>query len=371
MLDGATEARPAVEEVVRAAIEWHFGADTASPYWLARSRSLGFDPLTDITTAADLRRFPDVSEEWRGIDAASLIPRGSRGFQAETSRGGDDDTGGGFSVFESGGTTGAPKRIIDGGSRQRGVRWVSDVLASHGVPGPGEGHWLHIGPSGPHLVGRSIGYLARLRGSLCHYVDFDPRWVRRCLAEQRHDEVARYVDHVVEQAATVLETQPVTTVLATPPVLEAIAARPGVLALFQRRVRALLWSGTSISAESLRVLQEELLPDAVVVGLYGNTMMGIAPQRPRVAGDVEACVFQPFYPFCLVEVVDPDHPDVVVPYGHAGQVAFSLLTRDLFVPWCRERDRARRVAPSDRFDWTGLAGVGPLRDASHVIEGVY
>ena len=210
VLDGDVDRTPPVDAVVRAAIEWHFGPETGSPYWLERSRTLGFDPLSDVTTADDLRLFPDVSEEWRRIEATALIPRGC------IQSGGPE-----FEVFESGGTTGPPKRIVEGGSRLRGARWVSSILERHGIPGRGGGQWLHIGPTGPHLVGRSVGYLARLRGALCHHVDFDPRWVRRCMAEQRHDEVRRYVDHVVDQAATVLESQPVATVLATPPVLEA------------------------------------------------------------------------------------------------------------------------------------------------------
>jgi hypothetical protein len=36
------------------------------------------------------------------------------------------------------------------------------------------GDWLYIGPTGPHIVGRSLDVLAGHRGSLCFYVDLDP-----------------------------------------------------------------------------------------------------------------------------------------------------------------------------------------------------
>ena len=62
-----------------------------------------------------------------------------------------------FSVYETGGTTGQTRRIAEMTSRYRGVEWVSQVLDSHGFPGVEEGHWLHIGPTGPHIVGRSVG----------------------------------------------------------------------------------------------------------------------------------------------------------------------------------------------------------------------
>ena len=46
---------------LRAAIAWHFGADTGSPYWLRTAKDLDFDPLTDVSTFTDLRLFPNLS----------------------------------------------------------------------------------------------------------------------------------------------------------------------------------------------------------------------------------------------------------------------------------------------------------------------
>ncbi|NRQ30941.1 phenazine biosynthesis protein [Nonomuraea sp. NN258] len=350
------------EEFIRAAMRWHFSPETGSPYWLKRAAELDFNPLTDVATWADLDLFPEVSGEWRDVSVDDLVPAGLTGGHWD------------FQVFDSGGTTGSPKRIVESRSRRNGVLWVSEVLAEHGIPGEGGGHWLHLGPTGPHIVGRSIGLLAQLRRTFCHYIDLDPRWVKSSLKQGHSDEAARYVRHILAQAADVLSTQPVSVLFATPPVLEALAADERLLDLVRDKVRGIVWAGTSVSPETLRFLEEEVFPEARVAGLYGNTMMGIAPQRPRNGDPADAgCVFVPFHPFSRVRVVDPENPTAEVAYGERGQARISLVSRDLFLPWTLERDSLLRVAPTAAYPQDGVADVQPLtRDGGPVaVEGVY
>ncbi|MGW0332460.1 phenazine biosynthesis protein [Streptomyces sp. NPDC003011] len=352
----------APEDFIHAAMQWHFSPATGSPYWVKRAAELDFDPLTDVRTWDDLDLFPDVSDEWKDVPVDTLVPAG-------IGRQGWD-----FQVFDSGGTTGRPKRIVESRSRRNGVHWVSEVLADHGVPGEGEGHWLHLGPTGPHIVGRSIGLLAQMRGTFCHYIDFDPRWVKNSVKQGRTDEAARYVQHILAQARDILSTQPVSVLFATPPVLEALAADEKLLDLVQRKVRGIIWAGTSVSPETLRVFEDELFPDAAVVGLYGNTMMGIAPQRPREGEqDDERCVFIPFHPFSRVKVVDPDNTSSSVAHGERGQAKISLVSRDLLLPWTLERDSVLRIAPTAKYPQDGLADIRPLTPAGGqtAVEGVY
>src|ERR1700754_4668363 len=94
------DARPDPDEFVQAAMQWHFSPDTGSQFWVERVRSLGFDPLTDVRTFEDLAQFPNLTDELRDVRADALIPRGYRGRP--------DIVG----IYESGGTTGAPKRIV-------------------------------------------------------------------------------------------------------------------------------------------------------------------------------------------------------------------------------------------------------------------
>ncbi|BDG60215.1 hypothetical protein [Caldinitratiruptor microaerophilus] len=353
---------------MRAIIAWHFDPETGSPYWLRRAQTLGFDPRRDVRGFADLARFPPVADEWRTVPAADLIPRGARGP---------------FAVWETGGTTGPPRRIVDARERYRGVLRISRILDLHGFPGahrgprdehvpdPAAGDWLHVGPSGPHLVGTSVARLARLRGSLCHTVDLDPRWVKRLYRAGRLDEVRRYTAHVIEQALAILRTQPVTVVTTTPPLLQALCEHPEAYERLRARVKGIIWFGTSLSDEALRLLEEELLPGVTVVGWYGNTLMGIACQRPRRPGDPHRCVFVPPSPGAVVRLVDPRDPSREVGYGEEGQVRLSVLTRELFLPWHLERDRAIRVPPSLPDPWDGLARVAPLGGSGPEVEGVY
>jgi len=355
------DAAPPLDELVRAAMRWHFSADTGSPYWLRRAEQLDFNPLQDINTFADLRMFGPDPVDWATVAADALIPAGCADRSAT------------FGVYESGGTTGSPKRIIDASSRLGNVRWIDQHLDGHRFPA-GSGHWLHIGPTGPHIMGKNIRNLAELRGALCFAIDLDPRWVRRCIAEGRADGVRRYMDHILDQVRDILATQDIRMMSTTPPMLEAIVARPDVYELVQQKVRGILWGGTSIDAETLRLCEQEAYPDAVIVGAYGNTMMGVAPQRPRLPDDPASCVFRPYYPYSVVEVVAADDPgEDEVPYDTQGRVRITALTRELFVPPTLERDLAVRRAPVDKSPGNELSDVRPrqLAGPDRIIEGVY
>jgi hypothetical protein len=354
---------PALDDVIGAAMRWHFDESTGSRFWLAQARRFSFDPRRDVKTRADLALFPDVGEAWENASLEDLLPQGCiprRESKAPWA----------FSVYETGGTTGQTRRIAEMTSRYRGVEWVSHVLDSHGFPGIEEGHWLHIGPTGPHIVGRSVGLLAHMRRSFCYTVDFDPRWVKKCLREGRIEEAKRYADHIIDQALSVVRSQPVSVMFATPPILEAICKRPEIHAHFERKIRGILWAGTSVSPETLRLVEEEFFPDAKLVGLYGNTLMGIACQRPRLATDSQRCVFQPFHPFCLIDILDTTTQNPVR-HGESGQVRTTLMTPEMFLPNNIERDFATRVQPAGQFGWDGVADVRPLPSVANVIEGVY
>jgi hypothetical protein len=100
VLDRPADQVPETQELIEAAMQWHFGSQTGSRYWLERAKTLDFDPRRDVHTHADLRLFPNVVDELRDVQVNDLIPRGY---------GSTDDL---LGVFESGGTTGAPKRVI-------------------------------------------------------------------------------------------------------------------------------------------------------------------------------------------------------------------------------------------------------------------
>jgi hypothetical protein len=347
---------PAADELVRATMAWHFSPATGSPYWTGRD--LGFDPLTEVRSVEDLALFDTVSVDWSRIAATDLIPRGSQpGIR--------------FNVVESGGTTGAPKRVVDATSRQRNVKWQSLALDEEGFPRDGGG-WLHIGPTGPHIMAKNVSYLAELRGMLCYFVDLDPRWAKRCKAEGRHEDFDRYVSHILDQVKDVLASQPIRAISSTPPILATMASRPDVYEPLREKVRGIIWGGTSTGVETLRLLEEEVFPDALIRGAYGNTMMGVAPQRPRRADDPAPCIFRPFYPYSIVELLDPADLSKPVPEGVEGRVTVTTLTRDLFVPPTIERDLATRRTPIGNPSGIELSGVRPAETTGQaIVEGVY
>ena len=84
---------------LQTALRWHFGPDTGSPYWLERAKSLDFDPLTEVKSFADLTLFPNIVDELRDVPVEDLVPAGYGANPPST-------------IWESGGTTGAPKRVV-------------------------------------------------------------------------------------------------------------------------------------------------------------------------------------------------------------------------------------------------------------------
>ncbi|MCW2653888.1 MAG: biosynthetic enzyme [Mycobacterium sp.] len=84
---------------LQAAVQWRFSLETGSPYWLERVKALDFDPLTEVKIFEDLARFPNIVGELRNV-ARDLVPKGY-GPNPPTPL-----------VFETSGTTGAPKRAI-------------------------------------------------------------------------------------------------------------------------------------------------------------------------------------------------------------------------------------------------------------------
>lgn len=359
---GVEEAKKisSLDEVATAAMKWHFSQETGSEFWLGKRKELGFDPLQDIKKYEDLKLFTDYSEEMKYVDASSLIPKGISKISKD------------IDIYESGGTTGSPMRIIDSYSRKKALDWVEVHLQDRGIGYELEGNWLHVGPTGPHIVGTSIGRLAKGRGKLCYYIDFDPRWVKGAAKKGQIDMVKNYVEHILEQVKAVLKTQNISVMLITPLVLEALSKNSALCEMVNKKVKAIIWAGTSMNEDNLHAFESYIFPEIKFMGLYGNTLMGIAPQRKNQEGDPYLCVYQSFYPFSIIEILDEADKNTVVNYGEKGQVCITLMTPDVFIPRHFERDQAVRIKPVGDSKSHGVADVKPLESLkSTVFEGVY
>jgi phenylacetate-coenzyme A ligase PaaK-like adenylate-forming protein len=359
ILDLPLTVAPDPDEFIRAAMEWHFNPETGSPFWLGRARTLDFDPRTDVRSHNDLRRFPNLAPELRDVRAADLIPRGY-GPRPDV-----------IGFFDSGGTTGAPKRVVlmrDWLDRMLGAMRAN--FAAHGFsPGP---DWLGIVPTGPHIVGELFRRSAAAFGGYGFTIDLDPRWVKRLIAEGRGQNVGAYADHLIEQAAFVLRSQDIGVLMITPPLLERLALRQDLVELVNEKVHAISWGGTQLDLDSRELYKTEVFPGVALHGNYGSTMMlGVASERPHLAGD-EHCVFDPLSPYVTFSVIDPASHEPVE-YGERGQVVVNHVSKSFLLPNNLERDLAIRIPPADGQVGDSVANIRPVAtfESQAVIEGVY
>jgi phenylacetate-coenzyme A ligase PaaK-like adenylate-forming protein len=359
VLDLPMHERPAGNDLIEAAMRWHFGPDTGSPFWLERAKRLDFDPRTDIRTFDDLALFPNVVNELRDVRVEELIPRGY-GDRADL-----------VGVFESGGTTGAPKRVVCLADwLERYTTWVSRNMDQRGFA---RGvNYVNMVPTGPHAFGHYTAGLARMRGGAVFNIDMDPRWVKRCIAGGRDEEADQYADHLVEQGRHLLETQDAGVLVITPPLLVRLARDDRLVDLVNEKVKVIYWAGTHMDADTRYLLRTEVFPEAELFGAYGSTMvLCVTVDRPGLPID-GPCVFDPFAPYISFSVVTPGTRDQV-PYGQRGQVVMNHISKAMFMPNNLERDEATRIKPLPGQLGDSVADVTPVAvfDDETVIEGVY
>lgn len=368
-LDGVADGVPSVldcppshvpdgEELIEAAMRWHFSPETGSPFWLERAVSLGFDPREDVHTLADLRKFPNITDELRNVNAMDLIPRGY------------GEAGQLLGVYESGGATGAPKRVILMQDwLDRWASWAVRVAEQHNYPR--NANWLALAPSGPHVFGHMIPLHARLLGGTAFTVDLDPRWVRRLISENRAEEAERYTDHIIDQADYILRSQNIGILVITPPLLERFARNDKLAELVRKSVRLISWAGTHMDADTRHLYRTEIFPGIDIRGNYGNTMLlGGAAERPEATADT--CIFDPFSPYISFAVIDPE-TGAEVSYGARGRVIMHHVSKSMLIPNNLDRDMATRVRPLAGQMGDSIGDVSPVSLAidENFGQGVY
>jgi hypothetical protein len=352
-----------LDEWTRRMMRWHFTEDTGSPFWLRQRSGLGFDPVRDIAGFADLRRFGTFDlNRLREAPVRDLLPRGFAGRP--------------FRVFETGGTTGAPCRIVNVTRLANDVVMYSAMLRSRGLAGL---DIVAMTPGGPHAYGHFVEGLADSWGGAVGAIDFDPRWVKH---ELRSGHGTRgYLAHLLSQTMALLRRREAGLLFTTTRLLLELASElDDPLADFG--IRAVCTGGTSVTAEEERFLRIEFLGDLQWIDTYGNTLVGHAlPTEPLTEGDGDANhghahhgrTYHLAPPFGEIRVADPADWTRTVGYGERGRVVTTTLLEDLFIPNLIERDSAVRARPHPWFPWDGVARVATAGDAAAVAvtEGVY
>ncbi|MHA6762986.1 hypothetical protein [Streptacidiphilus sp. PAMC 29251] len=345
-----------LDEWTRRMMRWHFSAETGAPLWLDQRETLGFDPLRDIEGFADLRRFgPFDKERLRRAPVRDLLPARY--------------TGRPFQVFETGGSSGPPCRIVNVTHMADDVRMYAAMLEARGIAGLDV---VAMTPGGPHDYGHFVQALADSWCGAVGTVDFDPRWVKEEL--RTGGEPDGYVAHLVRQTGRLLERSEAGLLFATTKLLLELAARLD-RPLADYGIRGACTGGTSGTPEEERFLREEFLVGVQWIDTYGNTLVGHALQADQ-ADQVDPGLPRAYHlapPFGRIRVAEPDDWTRDVPYGERGRVVTTTLLADLFIPNLIERDSAVRTPPHPWFPWDGVSGVAPLGalDVADAVEGVY
>ena len=127
-----------------------------------------------------------------------------------------------------------------------------------------------------------------------------------------------------------------------------------------------------MDAQFHRFAREELVPGIDFVPTYGNTLMGLACFKPFDPADDFSITYYPPQPRAVIELVDPQSPNEVVPYGGTGRVMLTTLTKEFFMPRFLERDEGERAEPTVQHPWDGVSNLRLLSELQQsVVVGVY
>jgi len=349
-----------IDQHIQKIISIHFDEKNGTPYWIRKAQELNLNPIKEIRSFSDLQKLGFLDEDiLRTIPVEDFIPKSQLNFEKYLPH-----------VYETGGSSGIPKKVIDTSHQIENAHWVCEILKLHGFKD--KGNWLNFFPSGPHAVSLLTYHISHHRNELCYFIDIDPRWVKRCISGQKEDTLDLYIEHLMEQAVNVLNSQKITYLFITPKLLEKLICK---IDLIQAGIKGIICGGTQINTEFHKLLKTEIAPGVDFCALYGNTLMGVAPQLPRQLYENQedwSVRYYGYYPHFVLQLVEEDNPDKVVEYNQEGVVKLTVLNHDIFIPALLERDKGIRIPPVGMFSWDGIANVG-IRSSKQdvVIEGVY
>ncbi len=339
-----------VNHRLRNILKIHFDPDQGTPYWLERQQALDPAVLRDIQCIDDLARLGPMEE-------SALAERPVEDFIPRCYAQRRD-----IILAQTGGSLGRPKFAVHRVDEFEMAFVTPFVRAAEACAFPRACHWLFIGPTGPHVIGRAARACARAYGKGdVHAVDFDPRWAKKLVAGSFS--ATRYLDHVLDQALHILNTQHVEVLFSTPLVLTRMWDR---LSENQKAaIRGIHLGGMAVESEFMANLNEAF-PQASVLSGLGNTLLGMAPQL-AYASDTGVDYFI-FGERLLARVVPEDESGIdlcrTVDYGQRGRLVWQRLDEMQLLINLVERDTAIRIEPSLV---AGFFGDG-LRDPRPVVN---
>ncbi len=337
----------AIEARLRDVLAIHFDPEQGSPYWLDRAKELGFDPRNEIMCVADLARFPMMDPtDLAKYELADFLPRPLLGRKGE------------LIIAQTGGTLGQPAWTAYMENEFREAFVDPFVIAAKHIDFPMCGTWLYVGPSGPHIIHRAADAIARTTGSMTPFsVDFDPRWANKLASGSFASK--RYLQHIVDQALAILNSQTITVLFSTPVVIRALA--DSMRSKQRENIYGVHYGGMAIESSEMKALQTEAFPNAVHLSGYGNTLFGCCLELDMAVG--RELIYYPYGDRVLLGVVDEQGEQVDRPMynraGAEGPLVFSRLDETVLLINVLERDCVRLCdPPANAPSGFGLMGVG-------------
>lgn len=333
----------------------HFDKDAGAPYWLDRQKELGIDVVAKVRSLEDLSILGPMDEDALGTrPIEDFIPRMFRQRRD-------------YILAETAGTLGSPKFAVHRSDEFEAAFVTPFVKAAGRTAFPSERHWLFVGPTGPHVIGRAARACAAAMGAGDIFtVDFDPRWAKKLPGGSFSAQ--RYLEHIEAQALSVLAVQKIGVLFSTPAVLSSLAGKMDEA--MRSRIEGIHLGGMSAGAEFMDKMKESF-PNAVILGGYGNTLFGMMPQLSydtRTGFD-----YFPHGDRLVVKIVPwaaaSESVDIgsSVEYGQRGRAVITRLDEMQFIANLVERDTAIRLEPnpdaaSDGFVLDGLRDPQPIVD---------
>ena len=261
----AKAAREQLDAHTHEIVQWHFHPSTGCPFWLENATQLKFDPLKEIRTFDDLKKFEPFEDEWlRGGPVRRWVPKA---FADKP-----------IYVFETGGTTGIPKsriaiddfrtdyslfsqhaarRVFSPGVELADARPLRPAAAAAGgrAPGPVPRRHLLLHRSRSALGDQAHqegldGAPRSLQAALHRPGDHDPRRRPRHQVHVHHAQAARGPGAGAGEAR------------------HDAFAKSGITGIFS--------GGTEFTPQWTRFATEEFLDGVYMTPTYGNTLMGLA-----------------------------------------------------------------------------------------------
>ncbi len=344
------------KDILRQMLALHFHPRDGAPYWLEQQQRLGFSVAEEIRELDQLHRIgPMDLEALRQRPIEDFIPR--RFHNKRT-----------LILAETGGATGTPKSIAWFEEDFEAAFIQPFMAVTDGVrQGWKGGHWLWLGPSGPHIIGKAARRIARLTsGSDAFSIDFDPRWYRRLggatLAGRR------YLEHVLEQAERIIHQQAIRYLFTTPAVLEPLLER--MTEQEREAIRFFYLGGMPVTEEQMAGFTAAC-PQATILNGYGNTLFGVC-HRIGAGHYAQSERTVPRVITLDESLSDEERLCQTVPYGERGQVVMHRLTESALLLNVMERDSAVRLAPLEPNGADGIGEPQPLQQHGFkVVNGIY